>query len=94
MYAAQYDQLDSGAAAEAFGIPRLRKKLIGAAHGDVLEVAVGQPVGSPVPCSALMRQVSWLALVCFGLRCGNPIMHGLNSDANGCLDGVLTVAGF
>ena len=40
--AVQYDQLDTGAAAEAFGIPQLRKSLIGAAYGQVLEVAIGQ----------------------------------------------------
>jgi len=37
--AAQYDQLDTGAAAEAFGIPQLRQTLISAAYGNVLEVA-------------------------------------------------------
>ena len=40
--AAQYDQLDTGAAAEAFGIPQLRQTLISAAYGNVLEVAIGQ----------------------------------------------------
>ncbi|DBA67820.1 TPA: hypothetical protein ACH3X2_014170 [Trebouxia sp. C0005] len=39
--AAQYDQLDAGAAAEAFGIPQLRQTLISAAYGNVLEVAIG-----------------------------------------------------
>lgn len=40
--AAQYDQLDAGAAADAFGIPQLRQSLISAAYGNVLEVAMGQ----------------------------------------------------
>ncbi|KAL0037982.1 hypothetical protein WJX79_008298 [Trebouxia sp. C0005] len=40
-YATQYDQLDAGAAAEAFGIPQLRQTLISAAYGNVLEVAIG-----------------------------------------------------
>ena len=40
--AAQYDQLDTGSAAEAFGIPQLRQTLINAAYGNVLEVAIGQ----------------------------------------------------
>ena len=55
VYAAQYDQLDTGAAAEVFGIPSLRKELIGAARGNVLEVAIGQPVGPSVLCSALLH---------------------------------------
>lgn len=48
--AAQYDQLDTGAAAEAFGIPQLRQILISAAYGNVLEVAIGQSHCHVQPC--------------------------------------------
>lgn len=49
--AAHYDRLDAGAAAEAFGIPKLRQALIDAAYGQVLEVAVGV-CPQPIPDSA------------------------------------------
>lgn len=47
-YASQYDQLDTGVAAEAFGIPQLRASLIGAAYGQVLEVAIGTGINMPL----------------------------------------------
>ncbi|KAL0037084.1 hypothetical protein WJX77_012094 [Trebouxia sp. C0004] len=47
-YATQYDQLDTGAAAEAFGIPQLRQTLISAAYGNVLEVAIGTGINLPL----------------------------------------------
>ena len=46
--AAGYDQLDTGVAAEAFGIPALRQALISAAYGNVLEVAVGTGINLPL----------------------------------------------
>lgn len=49
--AAQYDQLDAGAPAEAFGIPKLRQALIGAAYGQVLEVAIGMGPQRTHDCS-------------------------------------------
>lgn len=45
---AGYDQLDTGFAAEVFGIPALRQALISAAYGDVLEVAVGTGINLPL----------------------------------------------
>lgn len=47
-YATQYDQLDAGAAADAFGIPQLRQSLISAAYGNVLEVAMGTGINLPL----------------------------------------------
>lgn len=47
-FAVQYDQLDTGAPAEAFGIPQLRTSLLGAAYGQVLEVAIGQLTLQPL----------------------------------------------
>ncbi|EFJ43419.1 hypothetical protein VOLCADRAFT_106854 [Volvox carteri f. nagariensis] len=46
-YSSKYDELDGGAAAEAFGFPQLRKKLLGQARGEVLEVAVGTGLNLP-----------------------------------------------
>ena len=45
---AGYDQLDTGAAAEAFGIPELRRSLLSKAFGQVLEVAVGTGINLPL----------------------------------------------
>ncbi|GLI68241.1 hypothetical protein VaNZ11_012593 [Volvox africanus] len=46
-YSCKYDELDGGAAAEAFGFPQLRRKLLDQARGDVLEVAVGTGLNLP-----------------------------------------------
>ena len=45
---AGYDQLDTGAAAGAFGIPHLRQSLLSKASGQVLEVAVGTGINLPL----------------------------------------------
>ncbi|GLC36782.1 hypothetical protein PLESTB_000783500 [Pleodorina starrii] len=46
-YSSKYDDLDGGAAAEAFGFPQLRQKLLEQARGNVLEVAVGTGLNLP-----------------------------------------------
>lgn len=46
--AAGYDQLDTGAAAEMFGIPELRQSLLSRASGQVLEVAIGTGINLPL----------------------------------------------
>jgi len=40
-YADSYDQLDGGGAAEAFGMPDMRRQILALAKGDVLEAGVG-----------------------------------------------------
>ncbi|KAK9823816.1 hypothetical protein WJX72_005707 [[Myrmecia] bisecta] len=47
-YAGDYDRLDSGASAEALGIPDLRQELLAVAYGQVLEVAVGTGLNLPL----------------------------------------------
>lgn len=46
--AAGYDQLDTGIAADAFGIPDLRQSLLSRACGRVLEVAIGTGINLPL----------------------------------------------
>lgn len=46
-YAATYDDLDGGGAAEQLGFPALRQQLLALAHGDVLETAVGTGLNLP-----------------------------------------------
>ena len=47
-YAATYDELDGGAAAEQLGFPALRAALLAQARGDVLETAVGTGLNLPL----------------------------------------------
>lgn len=46
-YAATYDELDGGAAAEQLGFPQLRQELLSLARGDVLETAVSASLPAP-----------------------------------------------
>ena len=66
LHAAQYDQLDAGVAAEAFGIPQLRESLIGAAYGQVLEVAIGMFCRQHAQCHAACFAST--ILVCYRLN--------------------------
>ena len=47
-YAATYDEIDGGAAAEQLGFPVLRQELLAAARGDVLETGVGTGLNLPL----------------------------------------------
>ena len=46
-YAATYDDLDGGRAAQQLGFPALRRQLLHAARGEVLETAVGTGLNLP-----------------------------------------------
>lgn len=57
-YAATYDDLDGGAAAEQLGFPALRAALLAQARGDVLETAVGTGLNLPFYQAAALTSLT------------------------------------
>lgn len=88
-YAATYDELDGGAAAEQLGFPALRAALLAQAHGDVLETAVGTGLNLPLYDPAALTSLTAVDLSSGMLAQAARRAAGLGLDS--ALDGRLSL---
>ena len=61
-YASTYDDLDGGTAARALGLEEMRARALGAARGDVLELAVGTGLNLPAYDRSKVRTLTAIDL--------------------------------